>query len=71
MSDTRTPLQKELQSELYTLTTWDDIHFFVHEKFPVPARRKTLNTLQDTPMDADHIEWRGVVDYAIRTYIKN
>ncbi len=71
MSDTRTPLQKKLQSELYTLTTWDDIHSFVHEKFPVLARRKTLNRLQFTPMDADHIEWRDVVDYAIRTYIKN
>lgn len=71
MSDTRTPLQKKLQSELHTLTTWDDIHFFVHENFPVLSRRKTLNALQWTPMDADHIEWRAVVDYAIRRYIKN
>lgn len=71
MNDTRTPLQKELQSKLYTLTTWDDIHSFVHENFPVESRRITLNALQGTPMDADHIEWRGVVDYAIRKYLKN
>tara|TARA_R100000951_G_C2529354_1_gene145912 strand:- start:313 stop:522 length:210 start_codon:yes stop_codon:yes gene_type:complete len=69
MSDTRTPLQNKLESELYTLTTWDDIHSFVHENFPAESRRMTLNALQATPMDADHIEWRGIVDYAIRKFL--
>lgn len=69
MNDNRTPLQKELQAKLHTLTNWDDINFFVHENFPVGSRRKTLNALQATPMDADHIDWCGVVDYAIRKYI--
>ena len=70
MTDTRTPLQKELQAELYTLTKWDDINSFVAKNFPPHSRKITLTALEKSPMDADHIEWRGIVDYAIRKWLK-
>ncbi len=69
MPDTRTPLQKELQTKLFTLTNWEDINSFVAETFPPKARSRTLTALEATPMDADHIEWRGVVDYAILKFL--
>ena len=69
MTDTRTPLQKELQAQLYTLTKWDDINSFVAEKFPPKARFRTLTALEASPMDADHIDWRGIVDYSIRKFL--
>ena len=69
MTDTRTPLQKELQAQLYTLTKWDDINSFVAKNFPPHSRRITLTALEKSPMDADLIEWRGIVDYAIRTFL--
>jgi len=69
MTDTRTPLQKELQAKLFTLTTWEDINSFVAKDFPEPVRRRTLTALEATPMDADHIDWQGVVDFCIRRYL--
>jgi len=70
MTDTRTPLQKELQAKLFTLTTWEDINSFVAKDFPVDARRRTLALLVNRiPMDYDHIDWQGVVDFCIRKYL--
>lgn len=69
MTDTRTPLQKELQAKLYTLTKWDDINSFVVEHFPLKPMTRTLTALNATPMDADHIDWRGIVDTAIRKFL--
>jgi len=69
MTDTRTPLQKELQTKLFTLTTWEDINSFVAETFPPKARFRTLTALEATPMDADHIDWQGVVDFCISRYL--
>ena len=69
MTDTRTPLQKELQAELHTLTKWDDINSFVAKNFPPHSRKITLTALEKSPMDTDYIEWRGIVDYAIRTFL--
>ena len=69
MTDTRTPFQKGLQAKLFTLTTWEDINSFVAKEFPEPVRRHTLTALYATPMDADHIDWQGVVDFCIRKYL--
>ena len=69
MTNTLTPRQQELQSKLFTLTNWEDINSFVAEAFPPKARFRTLTALEATPMDADHIDWQGVVDYAIRRYL--
>ena len=69
MTNTLTPKQQELTALLYTMESWERIHSFVHENFPAESRRMTLNALQATPMDADHIEWRGIVDYAIRKFL--
>ena len=69
MTDTRTPLQKELQTKLFTLTNWEDINSFVAKESPERPRRRTLTALALTPMDADYIEWRGIVDYYIRRYL--
>lgn len=70
MTDTRTPLQKELQAQLFTLTKWDDINSFVARIFEdTDTRLRVLRALDATPMDFDHIEWRGIVDYAIRKFL--
>ena len=69
MTDTRTPLQKELTEMLYTMESWERINDFVVRKFEdTDTRLRVLRALEATPMDADHIEWRGIVDYAIRKY---
>ena len=69
MTDTRTPLQKELQTKLFTLTDWEDINSFVAKEFPVAAVGRTLTALHATPMDADYVDWQGVVDYCILRYL--
>jgi len=69
MTDTRTPLQKELQTKLFTLTNWEDINSFVAKEFPEPVRRRTLTALHLTPMDSDYIQWQGIVDYYILKFL--
>jgi len=70
MKDKLTPLQKELQAKLFTLTTLEDIKSFVAKDFPVDARRRTLALLGNGgPMDYDYIDWQGVVDFCIRKYL--
>ena len=70
MTDTRTPLQKELQALLYDMESWERINSFVVRTFEdTDTRLRVLRALEATPMDADHIEWRGIVDYAIRKYL--
>ena len=70
MTDTRTPLQKELQAKLYDMEGWDRINSFVVRIFEdTDIRLRVLQALEATPMEADHIEWRGIVDYAIRKFL--
>jgi hypothetical protein len=69
MTDTLTPLQEELTTQLYTLRTWDDIRFFVLTSFPPASRRRVMTMLHSCPMDFDHIEWRGIVDQGIRKFL--
>ena len=69
MTDTRTPLQKELQAQLYTHKNWEDINSFVAETFPPKARFHTLTALEAMPMDTDHIDWQAVVDHCIRKFL--
>lgn len=69
MTDTRTPLQKELQTKLFTLKDWGSINSFVAKEFPSDARRRTLTALEAMPMDTDHIDWQAVVDFCIRKYL--
>ena len=70
MTDTLTPRQQELTEMLYTMESWERINDFVVRKFEDTAqRRRVLTALHATPMDADHIEWRGIVDMYIRRYL--
>ena len=70
MTDTRTLKQVDAQERLHRLFTWDSINEFVVRTFEdTDTRLRVLRALEATPMDADHIDWRGVVDYAIRKYI--
>ena len=70
MTDTRTLKQVDVQERLHRLFTWDSISEFVVRTFEdTDTRLRVLRALEATPMDADHIDWRGVVDYAIRKYI--
>jgi hypothetical protein len=55
---------------LYTMESWERINDFVVRKFEdTDTRLRVLRALEATPMDYDHIEWRGIVDYAIRKYL--
>ena len=55
---------------LYTMESWERINDFVVRKFEdTDTRLRVLRALEATPMDADHIEWRGIVDYAIRKFL--
>jgi hypothetical protein len=70
MTDTLTPRQKELTDMLYTMESWERINDFVVRKFEdANTRKRVLTALNATPMDADHIEWRGIVDMYIRRYL--
>ena len=70
MTDTRTQLHKELQAQLFEMTGWHRINEFVVRTFEdTDTRLRVLRALEATPMDADHIEWRGIVDYAIRKFL--
>ena len=70
MTNTLTPRQQELTEMLYTMESWERINDFVVRKFEDTAqRRRVLTALNATPMDADHIEWRGIVDMYIRRYL--
>lgn len=69
MTDTLTPLQEELTTQLYTLRAWDDIRSFVLTSFPPASRRRVMTMLHSCPMDFDHIEWRGIVDQGIRKFL--
>tara|TARA_R100000353_G_C6442293_1_gene178949 strand:- start:93 stop:302 length:210 start_codon:yes stop_codon:yes gene_type:complete len=69
MTDTRTPLQKELQAQLYTHKNWEDINTFVAKNFPPKAMTHTLTALNAMPMDTDHIDWQAVVDACIRKFL--
>ena len=69
MTDTRTPLQKELQVQLKSLKDWDSINSFVAATFPPKARFRTLTALEAMPMDTDHIDWQAVVDACIRKFL--
>ena len=69
MTDTRTPLQKELQAQLKDLKDWDSISSFVAKTFPSKARFRTLTALEAMPMDTDHIDWQAVVDHCIRKFL--
>lgn len=55
---------------LYDMEGWARINDFVVRIFEdKDTRLRVLRALEDTPMDYDHIEWRGIVDYAIRKYL--
>ena len=70
MTDTLTPKQQELTALLYDMESWERINSFVVRTFEdTDTRLRVLRALEATPMDADHIEWRGIVDYAIRRYL--
>ena len=70
MTDTLTPKQKELTALLYDMEGWDRINSFVVRIFEdTDTRLRVLRALEATPMEADHIEWRGIVDYAIRKFL--
>ena len=70
MTDTLTPKQQELTALLYDMEGWERINSFVARIFEdTDTRLRVLRALEATPMDADHIEWRGIVDYAIRRYL--
>ena len=69
MTDTLTPLQEELTTELYTLRTWDTINTFVALHFPPDSRKRVLTALESTPMDFDYVDWRGIVDTGIRKFL--
>jgi len=70
MTNTLTPRQQELTALLYDMESWERINSFVVRIFEdTKTRRRVLTALNATPMDADHIEWRGIVDYAIRKYL--
>lgn len=70
MTNTLTPLQEELLDTLYDLRSWERINDFVVRKFEdTDTRLRVLRALESTPMDADHIEWRGIVDFAIRKFL--
>jgi len=67
MTNTLTPLQEELLDTLYDLRSWNRINDFVVRKFEdTDTRLRVLRALEATPMDADYIDWRYVVDCAIR-----
>ena len=70
MTDTRTLKQVNAQEQLHRLVTWDSINSFVARTFEdTDTRLHVLRALEATPMDADHIDWRGIVDYAIRKFL--
>lgn len=70
MKNTLTPRQQELRTMLYDMEGWARINDFVVRIFEdKDTRLRVLRALEDTPMDYDHIEWRGIVDYAIRKYL--
>jgi hypothetical protein len=70
MTNTLTPKQQELTALLYDMENWERINSFVVRIFEdTDTRKRVLTALNATPMDADHIEWRGIVDYAIRRYL--
>jgi len=70
MTNTLTPRQQELTALLYDMESWERINSFVVRIFEdTKTRRRVLTALNATPMDADHIEWRGIVDYAIRKWL--
>ena len=70
MTDTRTPLQKELQTQLYDIRGWERINEFVVRKFEdTDTRLRVLRALEATPMDADYVDWQAIVDYAIRKFL--
>jgi len=70
MTNTLTPRQQELTALLYDMESWERINSFVVRIFEdTKTRKRVLTALDATPMDADHIEWRGIVDYAIRKYL--
>lgn len=70
MTNTLTPKQKELTALLYEMEGWNRINEFVVRIFDdADTRLRVLRALEATPMDADHIEWRGIVDYAIRKFL--
>ena len=55
---------------LYTMESWERINDFVVRKFEdTDTRKRVLTALHATPMDYDHIEWRGIVDMYIRRYL--
>jgi|TARA_Y100000015_G_C2328964_1_gene60262 hypothetical protein len=69
MTDTRTPLQKELQAQLYNCKDWESINTFVVMHFPLKPMTHTLTALNAMPMDTDHIDWQAVVDACIRKFL--
>jgi len=70
MTNTLTPRQQELTALLYDMESWERINSFVVRIFEdTDTRKRVLTALNATPMDADHIEWRGIVDYAIRKWL--
>ena len=55
---------------LYTMESWERINDFVVRIFEnTDTRKRVLTALNATPMDADHIEWRGIVDMYIRKFL--
>lgn len=69
MTDTLTPFQKELTTQLYTLRTWSNITTFVALHFPPASRKRVMTMLHSCPMDFDFRDWRGVVDLGIRKFL--
>ena len=70
MTNTLTPRQQELTAMLYTMESWERINDFVVRIFEnTDTRKRVLTALNATPMDADHIEGRGIVDMSIRKFL--
>ena len=69
MTNTLTPFQEELTTQLYTLRTWDTINTFVALYFPPASRKRVMTMLHSCPMDFDHRDWRGIVDQGIRKFL--
>lgn len=70
MTDTLTPLQEGLLNTLHDIKGWERINDFVVRNFmDTDTRKRVLTALNATPMDADHIDWRGVVDPYIRKFL--
>lgn len=70
MTDTLTPKKQALLALLHDMESWERINSFVVRIFEdADTRLRVLRALEGTPMDADHIEWCGIVDYAIRKFL--